>query len=214
MKLKIIPVLMLAVITSGCFSSQSVIKKYYTLEHEMDNKNSRLADDPIINGYCELVPVEISSLYETNQIINRSDSHEITLYKYHHWAVRPSIAIKEFVYQYLEANNLFLGIATRFSKRIPEYSFQTIIKKLEVLEDADTFSAHLQIEFRILSEEGEVLLQHAAKRTEPLSEKDLNLFAKTISSMIHDELNTLISKAKEKEFHTVKNEYDAVMMDN
>ena len=46
--------------------------------------------------------MKISPLYEKAQIVNRSDSHEITYYRYHQWAIRPSVAIMEVTRAYLE----------------------------------------------------------------------------------------------------------------
>lgn len=198
MKYKIILPVLLLFIMQGCFSEQSAINKYYTIEHPHEVSSDPVNADPTVDGICELMPIEIHSLYESNKIVNRSDSHEITYYKYHQWAVRPSVAIREMILHQLETANLFEGISTRYLSKIPDYTFVTILRSLEVLEEEEALSAHLDIEFRMKNQAGEMLVNHTAMRTEKLMEKDMNLFAEKVSSMINEELELFISGLNEE----------------
>lgn len=185
----------------GCFSEQSVINKYYTIEHQYESSSDNMNDAFKISGICELMPVEINSLYESNKIVNRSNSHEITYYKYHQWAVRPSVAIREMTLRHLEDSKLFEGISIRYMSKIPDYRFVTLLRKLEVIEDEESFAAHLEIEFRIQNKSGEMLANHMAQRTEKLAEKDMNLFAGKVSNIIHEELDLFISGCNEEKLN-------------
>ena len=198
MNTKIALVFILFFFISGCFSEQSVINKYYTIEHQYESPSDNINGAFKISGICELMPVEINSLYESNKIVNRSDSHEITYYKSHQWAVRPSVAIREMTLQHLEDSKLFEGISIRYLNKIPDYKFETLLRKLEVIEDEESFAAHLEIEFRIKNKSGEMLANHIAQRTEKLAEKDMNLFAGKVSNIIHEELDLFISGCDEE----------------
>lgn len=197
MNSKIALVFILFFFIAGCFSEQSAINRYYTIEHQYDYQSDSVNDHPKISGICELMPIEINSLYESNKIVNRSDSHEITYYKYHQWAVRPSVAIREMILLHLEESQLFDGISTRYLSKIPDYRFVTKLSKLEVIEEEDSFAAHLEIEFRIQNKSGELLVNHFARRTEKLAEKDMNLFAGKVSNIIHEELDLFIAECNE-----------------
>jgi ABC-type uncharacterized transport system auxiliary subunit len=198
MKYKITLPFILLFFMGGCFSEQTAINKYYTIGHHYNSSSDSINEDPKIGGICELMPVEINALYESNKIVNRSDSHEISYYKYHQWAVRPSTLIREMILQHLETSNLFEGVSTRYLSKIPDYRFVAIIRSMEVIEDDESLSAHLDIEFRIQNKSGEMLVNHIATRTEKLQEKDMNLFAGKVSSIIKEELDLFISGCNEE----------------
>jgi ABC-type uncharacterized transport system auxiliary subunit len=189
----------LLLLFTGCISEQSVTKRYYVIS--MQNDQADLDNNAIetIQGSCEIEQVEISPVFESNKIVNRSDSHEISYYKYHQWAVRPAVTIVEFIKNYLDNNDIFQSISTRYSRSIPDYRFATLIDQLEVIESGNTFSAHISIEFRIIENStNQVLLKHEADRTEILPSKDLNLFARTVSSILLSELKAFTIMIKEQ----------------
>lgn len=189
----------LLLLFTSCISEQSVTKKYYVIYMENDQADLDTIGFETILGSCEIEQVEINSVYESNQIVNRSDSHEISYYKYHQWAVRPAVTIVELIKNYLDINDIFQSISTRYSRAIPEYRFATYIHHLEVIESNDAFSAHINIEFKIIDNTtNQVLIKHDADRTEALSAKDLNLFARTISNILLSELKAFTIMIEEQ----------------
>ena len=187
------------ILLSGCMSEKAVITKHYTIEWPENRQDDRQDDrqeadgenDWLVPGRCEIDQVEISPLYEKTQIVNRSDSHEITYYRYHQWAIRPSLAVMEVVRTYLESAGMFESVSSRYSRAIPDFHFTTNIRQLEVIENKNQFMAHLQIKFSLVRNSNDsTLIEHRADRTEPLNNKDLNLFAATISDMLVSELMT------------------------
>lgn len=204
MKYKITWPFILLFFMSGCFSEQTAINKYYTIGHQYNDSLASMNEDPKIGGICELMPIEINAIYESNKIVNRSDSHEITYYKYHQWAVRPSTSIREMILQQLETSNLFEGVSIRYLSKIPDYRFVAFIRRMEVIEDEESLSAYLDIEFRIQNKSGEMLVNHTATRTEKLQEKDMNMFAGTVSSIIREELDLFISGCNEENLNLGK----------
>jgi ABC-type uncharacterized transport system auxiliary subunit len=197
MKYTLFPILGLMILLTGCLSEKAVITKNYTIEWSDDREGSEGEKPGVIPGRCEIDQIEISPLYEKTQIVNRSDTHEITYYKYHQWALRPSVAVMEVIRTYLEGAHLFESVSTRYSRAIPDYRFSTIIRQLEVIEQKTQFLAHLHIEFRIIdNSDGKILIEHSADRTEPLAEKDMNLFATAISDILVSELRAFEVKIR------------------
>jgi ABC-type uncharacterized transport system auxiliary subunit len=197
MKTILLTSLGLMILVSGCMSEKALITRHYTIEWSDDRKEADGEDKSVIRGRCEIDPIQISPLYERMQIVNRSGSHEITYYKYHQWALRPSVAAMEVIRTYLEGANLFESVSTRYSRAIPDYRFSTTIRQLEVIESKTQFQAHLHLEFRIIdNSDDRILVEHRADRTEPLAEKELNLFASTISDILVSELRAFEARVR------------------
>jgi ABC-type uncharacterized transport system auxiliary subunit len=191
MKYTFFTTLGLLFLLSGCLSEKNVITRHYTIEWSGDPKEAGDTDVLAIPGRCEIDPVEIGPLYEKVQIVNRSDSHEVTYYKYHQWAIRPSVAIMEVTRAYLEDAGLFESVSARYSRSIPDYRFSTTIRQLEVIEGKSQFQAHLDLTFRLINNaDGRILIEHRADKSEALAKKELNLFAGAISTMLVSELRT------------------------
>ena len=194
MKSILLPTLGLMILLSGCMSEKAVITRHYTIEwaddrNAGDRKEEAGENEWLVPGRCEIDQVEISPLYEKTQIVNRSDSHEISYYRYHQWAIRPAVAVMEVVRTYLEGAGMFESVSSRYSRAIPDYHFTTNIRQLELIESKNLFMAHLHIEFSIVSNaDGSTLLEHQADRSTPLEKKELNLFAAAISDMLVSEL--------------------------
>jgi ABC-type uncharacterized transport system auxiliary subunit len=184
---------------TACISEQTVIQKHYTLEYPDYQEN--YAEDSLqaIPGSLEVQQIHIAQVYDKNQIVNRSDTHEITYYKYHQWALKPSLALMELTMYYLDKAHLFETVSSRYNRAIPDYIFATSIHRLEVLEEKDQFSAHVHLEFRILrNTDNQLMLHHEAERLEPLEEKDLNLFAGAVSDVFYSELEKFAAMVRDQ----------------
>jgi ABC-type uncharacterized transport system auxiliary subunit len=189
MKLSTILLLSFLISLTACISQQAVIQKHYTIEYPDYLESEPKDPQQAIPGILEVQQIQIGPVYDRNHIVNRSGSHEITYYKYHQWAVKPSIALMDVTMYYLDKSHLFENISSRYNRAIPDFLFTTSIHQLEVMEAKNQFSAHVHLEFRILrNADNSVLLQHEAERLEPLEEKDLNLFAGAVSEIFYKEL--------------------------
>lgn len=173
----------------SCMSEKTIIRKYYTLE--IPEESSIVIPDTFkaIPGKCEIGRVDINPVYEKNQIVNRNKSNEITYYMYHQWAVRPDEAIREILHEYVQNKKLFENVSTRYTRSIPDYIFETSVNDLEIIEIDKSFSAHVNIEFLLLLNSSDsILVRHQADRTEPLEQKNINLFASEVSNILFEEL--------------------------
>jgi len=199
MKLTTILSLSFLITLTACISQQSVILKHYTIEYPEFAEHKAEESGQLIPGSIEIQRIEMGPVYDKNQIVNRTDSHEITYYKYHQWAVKPSVALMEVMMYYLDNAHLFESVSSRYNRAIPDYLFTTTIHQLEVLEGKNEFSAHVHLEFRILrNTDNQVLLRHAAERLLPLEEKDLNLFASAVSEIFYLELDTFADMIRDQ----------------
>ncbi|MCF8223344.1 MAG: PqiC family protein [Bacteroidales bacterium] len=185
------------ILATSCMSSKTVIRKYYTLDPG-NTEYAERQDNLPIQGKAEIGLVSIDPVYEKNQIVNRSNSHEITYYMYHQWAVRPAEAIRGLVYEYLDKNRIFDEVSTRYSRTVPDYIVDINVHNLEVVESKDEFSAHLRLEMNLVKAENDsLMLSYSVNRTSPLREKDMNLFASEISSLLVEETGNFASEIRQ-----------------
>ncbi len=171
-------------------SEKKIVRKYYTIEIPADQIPVPVDSISVINGNCEIDDVEVNLVYQRNQIVNRTSSHEVSYYIYHQWAIRPSDAIKEMIQEYLGSSGIFQSISTRYSRSIPDYRYWTSINNLELIEMNKSSLAHLNLEFRLIDNSNDqVILSHKADRVNPLKQKDINIFAIEVSNIICEELS-------------------------
>ncbi len=168
-----------------------MVRRYYILELPEETHNIR-PDQPVrIPGTCEIRQVIVNRVYDNREIANRSDSHEITYYMYHQWAVRPAEAMHQLLYEFLSEAGLFEAIYKRYNRDVPDYLFEAKVNDIEVVEKGETFSAHLNISFSLVdNSNNNVILSHQADRMEAIKRKDINLFASELSSILFEELVT------------------------
>ncbi len=194
-------IIALPIFSASCISNKTVLNKYYLIEWQAvsDDPEKGKGEEPVIDMNCEIQKIEVNSLIDRSQIINRSRSNEITYYQNHLWATRPSVAFTEAILHQLGASSLFRGVSARYSRDVPEFRFGTTIRQLEVIEKNHNFLAHLQMKFELIrNTDNTVLATHSFDRAETLSKRDLNLFAQTISQILHEELHIFISMLKQQ----------------
>ncbi|MFO7754797.1 MAG: ABC-type transport auxiliary lipoprotein family protein [Bacteroidales bacterium] len=174
---------------AGCMSEKTVVRKYYTLELPEETHNIRPDPPEWIPGTCEIRQVMINPVYDNREIANRSGSHEIIYYMYHQWAVRPAEAMHQLLYEFLSEAELFEAVYKRYNRDIPDYFFEAKVNDIEVVEEGETFSAHLNINLSLVdNKNNNVILSHRADRQEVLKKKNINLFASELSNLLYEEL--------------------------
>lgn len=174
----------------GCSTQDTVVKKYYVLETQEAKKSLDSVSTFLSGEFCKVEKVNIYPAFAKRQIANRSDSHKITYYSSHEWAVRPAEVFTYMLVDYMDRQGLFKNVAERFWKVSPKYIIKTKIYQLEVVKEDDELAAHLNVEFKLLNNNTqELVAKHKADRTQTLEEKKINIFASNISDMFHAELD-------------------------
>jgi ABC-type uncharacterized transport system auxiliary subunit len=161
-----------------------------------------LSGDPIIDKYCEIDRVEVYPAYASTQIANRSNEKELIYYAHHQWAIRPEESFTRMVQDYFKHVPIFKNTSGRFWKIDPAYRIETTVYHLEVIQQNNILTAHLDLEFILReTEQGAVIIQHQADEQVTLAEKDLNLLARAIGEIFSRELSgfsgKIISKIQE-----------------
>lgn len=188
-------------ILSGCGSQKVITTKYYVIEINGDSLATAVTGQPppMIDKYCEIEPVDVYPAYASTRIANRSNSKEITYYAYHQWAIRPSESFTRIVLDYFMHKPIFKSTAERFWRVEPVYKVETTVYRLEVVQDNNIFSAHLEVEFRLMdSEKGIEILRHRADKTVNLKSKDINLLASAVADIFYRELIAFSEKILEE----------------
>jgi ABC-type uncharacterized transport system auxiliary subunit len=173
----------------------SIPIKYYVIEPVTANNPVAGNKGFLINAICEIKPVEIFSAFASTRIAHRNESHEITYYGHHQWAVMPELELTKILEHALKHKNIFRTVSTRFWKVAPDYLLETTVYQLETIQERKSLSARLNISFNLMdATTNEVVLTHAADRIEPLEQNNMNLFAAAISEIFENEINNLSLK--------------------
>lgn len=177
-------------IFTGCGSQKSITTKYYVIEVNVDADDSSDPDqNPKIDKYCVIQPVDVYPAYASTQIANRSNLRELTYYAHHQWAIRPSESFTRIILDFFTHQPIFKGTSDRFWRVEPDYKLETTVYRLEVIQEKNSFSAHLEVEFRLKEyATGNELLNHRADEKMELEEKDINLLASAIGDIFYREL--------------------------
>ncbi|MGK7394324.1 MAG: ABC-type transport auxiliary lipoprotein family protein [Candidatus Cyclobacteriaceae bacterium M3_2C_046] len=190
--------LVLVVTVFHACGRKNIVRKYYVIESPELFDTTQALSKPNIDANCEIEKVNIYPAFSTTRIAYRSETHQLTYFSNHQWAVMPDDILTKVLEHYLQHHRLFSHSATRFWKINPEYRLETIVYQLEAVQQNKTLAAHLNIEFRLIDDltKDEVLIHHA-DRFHPLDKNDMNLFASAISQIYFDELNNLSNKIKQ-----------------
>ncbi len=191
-------VLLMLIAIMAC-GRKSMVRKYYLIEMPALADSARWYKEPPGTATCEIREVEVNPVFAGNDIALRRQSHEVTYYRYHQWAVKPAELVSTILVNYLENQGLFDKIQSRFWGETPDYSLQTHIKHLELIEEKKQLAAHLHIEFILFKNgSGQQVVSHQADRYVPLKKRNINLFAAEISSILMQEVRTLSERIAEK----------------
>jgi ABC-type uncharacterized transport system auxiliary subunit len=180
----------------SCGSQKVIATKYYVIEIPIDSILKKYEKiPPKTEKYCEINEVDVNPAYSSIQIANRSNSRALTYYSYHHWAIRPSTSFTRLILDYFNHVPTFGNVSDRFWRVQPDFKLETTVYHLEVVQDKDIFSAHLNLEFRLKNTETDKeILKHRADRHIILETRDLNLFASAVGEIFFQELEQLNEK--------------------
>jgi ABC-type uncharacterized transport system auxiliary subunit len=183
-------------IISGCIGSKPQTPSFYLLEYPTDRTMSFDDTDNPLPVIVEAEDVNISPAFASYDIVLRAKSHEINYFDMHRWATRPGQSLTRFLLTFFERNKVFENAGPRFWHVPPHYKLKTTIFQMEVFEEDKKFFARLHLELQLIKTDTEqAVLTHVADNRQALEERDLNLFADTISNMFFDELRAFSLKA-------------------
>jgi len=192
----IIAPMILILLFSGCMGSKVKDINYYLIELPANIYAGNGHSDPLSNDVCQIDQVDVYPAFSSTRIAFRKQSHEITYYAYHKWAVKPAETFTRLLQEQLERSSIFKLVSTRFWKIEPTYDVVTKIYQLEAVQDKQKqLHAHLNMEFMLVDHETQKQrIVHSADKTQRLEENNMNLFSKTVSHLYFLEMQQFSSK--------------------
>lgn len=186
---------------AGCFGGKSVAPTYYLIEFPFDaeiskENHSDEEDDPIP---IHVLEIDVHPAFASHEIAIREDSHEFRYFTNHKWTNRPEQNLAIFMQNFFGQHDGFMIINPRKFALRDYYIVELYVNRLEVVKNGKQYSAYLQME--IVLREGDTskkVFKHVVNRSEPMNERNLNMFAAAVSRMFLEELK-LFSQNVEKE---------------
>ena len=158
----------------------------------MDQRNGPSYGDKIPIR-VEIRDFQVAKAFDQTRIALRTGSNEIDYYFYHHWAVRPTVALADMVYEIMEKSDLFLKISREYSVTT-EYTITGTIHRLERVEGSFHPKAHLagRLELIDVKEDLPVIGYEFDQKMDLRNDRSMNKFAAVLSEMLHQETEAFI----------------------
>ncbi len=199
-RMRICTILLSGLFIAGCMPRGSMPTRYYIIDYPAEVQVDIEGPAPIQNS-CLVNAVEIYPAYSTNQIAIRENTHEIRYFAFNQWAVRPEQSLTSIKIEFLKSHNIFQSLQTTALFAQADFTLETKVYHLEIVEENNKYLARLNLEYILKDNQtGQVMIDHRADRKSMLDERNLNLFAATISKMFIEELgifsNSILSDLK------------------
>lgn len=194
---RIIPLFILPVLLSGCFGGKQLPTRHYLLEYPEGGVALAVsaAELPLFHAPVFVENVQIHPAFSTHQIAIREDSNEVSFFSFNEWAVRPSVSLTIMTRRFLAEHGYFNRLVTSPQEASKGYGLAVQVERIEVVRDRNKFVAMLSMSLTLTENlTGDVVLSKATVRSEPLAERNLNLFAQTISRLYIEELHRFFSQ--------------------
>jgi ABC-type uncharacterized transport system auxiliary subunit len=154
-------------------------------------------DRPLTSQICEIATVKMPPAYAQHRIAVRKRSHEISYYQYHHWAMAPEEILSNLIEKRVQSANIFTSVSRFMWEIIPDFQINSSVYQIEAIDKDDRLHAHLNMRLDLISQDKNIMaVTHQFDKMVPLNEHDLNLFARTLSSILQDEISIFAEKMK------------------
>ena len=191
---KILLLVFILVVSSSC-GKKSILRKYYILEFPSSSDTTQV-DRPLTSHVCEIATVKMPPAYAQHRIAVRKRSHEISYYQYHHWAIAPEEILSNLIEDRIQNAYIFTSASRFMWEIIPDYQINSSVYQIEAIDKDDQLYAHLNMRLDLINRNNNITVNHQFDRMVPLNEYDLNLFALTLSTILHDEISIFTEKMK------------------
>jgi len=184
MKRRLLFVLLTAfVMLAMTCTKKTMVRRYYVIELPAVVM-ATFADSTRFDNKVDVRDFYIASAFDQTRIALRTDTNELDYYYYHHWAVRPSRAVADFVYDMLVQMGLFSHVARDISYN-PDYLVIGEIKSIERIHVRKKSYAHMYLILNFIdAETEEVLVHHQDDRTVLLEpDGSMNTFSRKVSEI-------------------------------
>ena len=176
-------------------SKKQVIRRYYVIE--LPQMTEQVPELDQLNYNVDVRNFRVDQAFDQTRIAVRTDSHELNYYYYHHWAVKPSQAVADVVYEYLEQINLFTQTFRGFSYS-PDYLVTGEVKSLERVQKNNSWYARIDIRLELIDAENELsIVEDEMDLSKALDGKSMNEFAIVSSQLVFQASQAFFDKVAE-----------------
>jgi ABC-type uncharacterized transport system auxiliary subunit len=188
----ILVLLILGICVTSC-SRKVITRRYYVLESLAAQQKQDYGIEKALPYKVDIRDFRVAKAFNQTRIAIRSESHELNYYFYHHWAVRPTAAVSDLVYDIIDRAGVFLSCSSEYSLN-PDYIITGFVHAIERIQTKHTVSAHLHATFQLIDADTdlEVLRYEFDRKTELEKDKSMNSFANAISDILRQETETYI----------------------
>jgi len=176
-------------------SKKVITRRYYVLESKTSVQPQDYGIEKPLPYKVDIRDFRVAKAFNQTRIAIRSESHELNYYFYHHWAVRPTDAISDLVYDFIDRAGVFLSCSREYSLN-PDYLITGFIHTIERIQDKRNVSAHLHVTFQLIKADSdlEVMRYEFDRSVELKKDKSMNMFANAISDVLIEETEQFLRK--------------------
>ncbi|MFP4555450.1 MAG: ABC-type transport auxiliary lipoprotein family protein [Bacteroidales bacterium] len=199
MKRLLIAIMGFSLLLAGCFGGKSVAPTFYLIEYPFNEEISadNSGDDEVEPIPIHVLELDVHPAFSSHEIAIREDTHELKYFANHKWTNRPEQTLTIFMQNFFGHHNGFMVINPRKFALRDYYSVEFYVNRLEVVKNGKQYSAYLHMEITL--REGATskeVFKHVTDRSEPMEERNLNLFASAVSRMLFEEIKQFSQKVE------------------
>ncbi len=198
MKLKTgILVLGLFALASMSCGKKTMVRRYYVIELPAVAMKT-FTDSTRFDYRVDVRDFRIAGAFNQTRIALRTGTNELDYYFYHHWAVRPSNAVADFIYDLLVQKQMFTRVSRDISYK-PDYWITGDIKSIERLLVGKESYAHVHLVIDFYDAQKEETVVHFEDDQMTLLEPDnsMNTFARKTSEILANMTDSFLQRVSE-----------------
>lgn len=136
----------------------------------------------------QLRKVEVSRLYDRDQLVARLSPYEVREDRWNVWASRPSDMLTATLEHYLADAALFSHFDREFLDQRPDFVFEATVGAIECFSSETRSAAHLTIAWRLVDQrDNKVFWSAKFDREEPVYSRDIGAAVQALSGILHEE---------------------------
>jgi ABC-type uncharacterized transport system auxiliary subunit len=136
----------------------------------------------------QLRKVEVSRLYDRDQLVSRLSAYEVREDRWNVWASRPSDMLTITIERYLADSGLFAQFGREFLDQRPDYVFETTVSAIECFASEERSAAHLALSWRLVYQrDNKIFWSGKFDREEPVYNRDIGAAVQALSGILQDE---------------------------
>ncbi len=192
-----VSLVLVVVSLSGCLFSNEAPTAYYLLSYGGDNAVSTEGSSaaPRFDALVVVEEALVSPLYSRRQIVQRLQPPEILLLTRNLWAVSPSDAVQEAIFDHVRHRGIFADVVRSARIREASYRIRSLVNKLEYRCCETTPTAVFDIEILLLDPEDKVVARYAVSARDEV-EGSLTEFVLAVNRRLTEAIDGCVAEVE------------------